>query len=61
MKHPAQLGMIGMIGGGIVGWVGISESLASSSPMLSLVGALFVGLVIGVFTFLLGLVVFGKD
>jgi hypothetical protein len=53
--------MIGMIGGGIVGWVGISESLASSSPMLSLVGALFVGLVIGVFTFLLGLVVFGKD
>ena len=61
MKHAAQLGIIGMLGGGIIGWVGISESLASSSFMLTFIGALFVGLVIGVFTFLIGLVVFGKD
>ena len=61
MKQPAQLGIIGMVGGGILGWIGVGGSLAAGSFMLSLIASLFVGMVIGLFTFLLGLVVYGKD
>jgi hypothetical protein len=65
MKQPAQLGIIGITGGSILGWVALARSTGSGDllnwEVLILMGALFFGLVMGLFTFLLGLVVYGKD
>jgi len=65
MKHASQCGIIGMAGGAIIGWIALARSMGSGDLLegniVIFMGALFIGLVIGIFTFLLGLVVCGKD
>ena len=65
MKQPAQLGIIGMVGGSILGWIALIRSSGAGSllegDVYTFMGSLFFGLVIGLFTLLLGLLVFGKD
>jgi hypothetical protein len=62
MKHAAQLGIIGMLGGTVGGYLVLMKGfgLVGEGIILGFLGALFIGLVVGVFTFLLGLVISGK-
>jgi hypothetical protein len=50
-----------MMGGVAIGWIILSRQLTSEWVFLSFLGALFVALVLGVFTFLIGLALHGKD